>query len=158
MKRNVILGVVLLTFWMLLSGHFTPLFLVFAVLSVVLVMLISFRMDLADQLRDPIHLTPALLSYWLWLAKETVASNIDMVKRVWQRTPKIAPAVSRIKTTQTTRMGKVIYANSITLTPGTVTLDIDEEACELEVHSIDYELLKDLMGGDMDRRVSRLEK
>lgn len=156
--RYLVLGVVLLAFWGLLSGYFTPLFLCFGALSASLVVFISARMDRADQQRDSLHLTPAILSYWLWLAKETVTSNVDMVKRVWRRDLDIAPAVATIKTIQTTHVGKVIYANSITLTPGTVTLDVDEEAGELEVHSIDDELLQELMDGDMDRRVSKLSK
>ena len=158
MTRYLTLTTVLVVFWLLLSGHYTPLFFFFAALSIVLVVTISFRMDRVDQETDPLRLSPSLVSYCFYLAKETVMSNIDMVKRIWGRKVTIAPGVAKIKATQKTRMGKVIYANSITLTPGTVTLDIDEEREEFEVHSIDVALLEDLQKGEMDRRVSSLEK
>ncbi|MDX1695924.1 MAG: Na+/H+ antiporter subunit E [Ketobacteraceae bacterium] len=158
MKRYLTLGCALIVFWLLLSGHYTPLFMGFAAVSILLVMGVSVRMDQVDHEIDPVRLTPALVSYWIYLAWETVRSNVDMVKRVWRKEVNVAPAVARIKTSQKSRMGKVIYANSITLTPGTVTLDIDEEKQEFEVHSIDYALLRELEDGDMDRRITRLEK
>ena len=158
MIRYLLLGSILLVFWLLLSGHYTPLFLFFAAVSILLVIVISVRMDRVDGESDPVPVRPGLFQYWIYLAKETVISNIDMVKRLWRRDIKIQPAVTMIKATQISRMGKVIYANSITLTPGTVTLDIDEERGEFEVHAIDASLLEDLEGGEMDRRVTGLEK
>jgi len=158
LKRYLTLGTVLIVFWLLLSGHYTPLFFFFAAASIGLVVIISVRMDRVDHEIDPMSINPALFSYWFYLARETVRSNIDMVKRVWGREVSIAPGVAKIKPSQRSRMGMVMYANSITLTPGTVTLDIDEETEEFEVHSIDVALLKELEDGEMDRRISRLEK
>lgn len=157
MTRYLALSAVLVVFWLLLSGHYTPLFLFFAAVSIGLVLFINFRMDRIDNGLRMVRALPALIGYCLWLAKETVLANIDMVKRVWQPKMPISPRVAKIKATQTTRIGKVIYANSITLTPGTVTLDIDEEKNEFEVHAIVHSQIDDLQKGEMDSRVKKLE-
>ena len=158
LKRYLTLGAVLVVFWLLLSGHFTPLFFFFAAASIAIVMAISIRMDHVDGETDPVPRTTSLIVYWIYLAIETIRANVDMVKRVWHPGMKVEPGVARIKVSQQTRMGKVIHANSITLTPGTVTLDIDEETNEFEIHSINHELIADLEYGEMDRRITRLEK
>ena len=66
------------------------------------------------------------------------------------------PVVARIPTSQKTEMGQTIYANSITLTPGTTTLDIEGDT--LIVYALSYDGIQYLLGGEMDRRVKRLEE
>ncbi len=67
----------------------------------------------------------------------------------------INPCLFRVEATQREELGKVIYANSITLTPGTVTVDIDGD--ELVVHALSDSTKDDLETGEMDRRVTALE-
>lgn len=157
MSRTINIAIILTLFWLLLSGHYVPLFFFFAFVSIALVVWLSVRMDKVDEERDSIMLSPSLIKYWLWLAWEAVRSNADMVKRVWSPSLPISPAIGSVKTSQKTRMGRVILANSITLTPGTVTLELDEEKQELKVHAIDRALIEDLQSGDMDQRVSKAE-
>ncbi len=153
--RALSLGSILFLTWVLLSGYFTPLLLGFGVASSLIVVLIAARMDLLDPEGHPISMTPALAVYWLWLAYEIIKSNIDVARRIWSRGPDITPTLLRLRASQTSALGQVIYANSITLTPGTVTIQIDDG--ELLVHALAEEVGNDLAGGEMDRRVTWLE-
>ena len=67
----------------------------------------------------------------------------------------IAPRIVRVNGTQKTDLCRVIFANSITLTPGTVSLDLDEE--DIVVHALTEEAADDVQSGDMDSRVTALE-
>lgn len=153
--RALSLGSILFLTWVLLSGYFTPLLLGFGVASSLIVVLIAARMDLLDPEGHPISMTPALVVYWLWLAYEIIKSNIDVARRIWSRGPDITPTLLRLRASQTSALGQVIYANSITLTPGTVSIDIQGD--EITVHALTAEAARDLESGEMDRRVSRLE-
>ena len=112
-------------------------------------------METCDHETHPIHLTTRAVMYWPWLAVEIVKANIDVAKRVFSAGPNISPTVFTVKSSQKTELGQVIYANSITLTPGTTTMDIDEGT--FVVHTIAKDVGDDLSAGEMDRRVSLLE-
>ena len=60
-----------------------------------------------------------------------------------------------VKASQKTVVGVVTYANSITLTPGTVSVEV--EGNEITVHAITRDGAIDVAGGDMDRMVTRFE-
>lgn len=149
------LSVVLAIVWLLLSGHFEPLILVLGLASCVVVVAITRRMDLVDHEGHPIHLTRRAVGYWLWLSWEVVKANIDVAKRVLAPKLNISPTMVRLTASQKTDLGLVIYANSITLTPGTVSVDV--EPGEILVHALSRDAAEDLKGGEMDRRVSQVE-
>ena len=155
MFRAISLGLVLFATWLLLSGYFVPLILGFGVLSCVLVVLIARRMDLIDHEGHPIHLGIRGFTYWFWLAWEIVKANLDVAKRIVDPQLPISPTLVRVKTSQKSELGQVIYANSITLTPGTVSLRIGFD--EILVHAISREGAAELASGEMDRRATRLE-
>ena len=141
--------------WLLLSGIYQPLFFGLGVISCVICLAIAWRMDVVDRETYPIHLSLILPGYWLWLFKEIVLANIDVTKRILAPGLPINPQLFRVKATQHDALGKVIYANSITLTPGTVTVDIDGD--EFVVHALSEATRDDLETGEMDRRVTGLE-
>lgn len=138
-----------------MSGIFEPLILILGVFSCALVVVIAMRMDVIDHEAVPVHLTFKVLLYWPWLLWEIVKANIDVTKRVLGFAD-ISPTMVRIKATQKTDLGIVIFANSITLTPGTISIDVDEEGYIL-VHALSRDGTVGLEGGDMDRRVTELE-
>jgi multicomponent Na+:H+ antiporter subunit E len=138
-----------------MSGIFEPLILILGVFSCALVVAIAVRMDVIDHEAVPVHLTFKVLLYWPWLLWEIVKANIDVTKRVLGFAD-ISPTMVRIKATQKTDLGIVIFANSITLTPGTISIDVDEEGYIL-VHALSRDGTEGLEGGDMDRRVTELE-
>lgn len=96
------------------------------------------------------------LSYILWLIKEIAKSSLAVTKLIWSGDLKLSPSVAWIPTKQTTDFYRVIYANSITLTPGTIT--VCPENKRLLVHSLEGSSLKDLEKGEMDRRIDFLHK
>ena len=113
-------------------------------------------MDRVDHESNPVHLLQTLPSYFVWLLKEIVLANIVVVKHVWLGNDSISPTLATISASQKTDLGKVIFANSISMTPGTVTVDLVGD--RVMVHALSRESIQTLNTGEMDRRVSRLEK
>lgn len=155
MLRHVSLGLFLAVIWLLFSGHFDPLLLSLGLFSVVLVVLIAWRMDVVDHEGHPVHLTPAAITYFPWLLWEMIKANFDVARRILSREMPISPVCFELESSQKTAVGQVAYANSITLTPGTVTIDI--QGSRFTVHALARETMHDLQSGRMDRRVTRME-
>jgi multicomponent Na+:H+ antiporter subunit E len=145
----------LMLFWLMMSGDFSRLNLALGIASALLVVAISRRMDVFDQESQPFHLTPRLPMYWGWLAIKVIKSNLDVTRRIWTPGCPISPNVANLRISQETALGKVIYANSITLTPGTVSLKVEGD--EILVHSLSLADIATLQQGEMDRRVRELE-
>ena len=101
----------------------------------------------------PLFFFPRILNYLLWLFKEIFNSNIATAKVII--TDKIDPEIFTIKVSQNSDVGKATYANSITLTPGTVTTQIDKNT--FEVHALNSDFGDDVRNGEMDKKVSWLE-
>ncbi len=155
MRHVLSLSATLSVFWLLNSGHYTPLLLFFMVVSVLSVAALCHFMDVVDGESLPLNLTFTLPGYLLWLFKEVVKSNIAVARCVWLGTGSISPCVIRVSANQKSDLGIVIYANSITLTPGTVSIDL--EGNEIVVHALTRAAATDLLTGEMDRRVCRVE-
>ncbi len=156
MKHAVALFLLLLAVWLLNSGHYTVLITSFGVASCLLVVWLARRMGIADDEGVPIHLLPRLPMYLPWIAKEVVKSNLDTARRIFGLgRPDISPRLFEAPTSQHSDLGRVLYANSITLTPGTVSIRV--HGTKITVHAIAEEVADDLLKGEMDRRVTRLE-
>ena len=151
MANSISLWVFLYAFWLLLSGHYTPLLMGFGAVSCGLVVYIAHRMDVIDHEGHPSHLSLKILPYWVWLCWEIVKSNIDVAKVILSPKLPISPVMFKTKASQSQELGQVIYANSITLTPGTVTVGLVDGV--LEVHALTVEGAEAVLTGDMDRRV-----
>lgn len=155
MTRLISLFAVLFLFWIVLSGFFTPFLLAAGAVSALAVAWLANRMDVADHEGHPIHLGPAALTYWPWLMVEIVKSAWDVTKIVLSRNISVNPMLVRTPTTQKTAVGVAVYANSITLTPGTISIDVKQG--EILVHALTKEGAAGLLTGEMDRRVTRFE-
>jgi len=149
------LGLVLFGLWLLLSGFFVPLLLGLGAASVIAVVWMAHRMDVIDHEGHPIQLTARAFLYWPWLLKEIIKANFDVARIIVSRKMPIQPTVIQVKATQETELGQVVYANSITLTPSTVTIDIDKDM--IGVHALTRDAAEGLMSGEMDRRVTNME-
>lgn len=155
-KSAVALFIILMSVWLLNSGHYTPMIIAFGFASCILVVWLSWRMGIVDEEAIPVHLLPRAVLYAPWLAKEIFKSNVDVAKRVVSFGPvDVSPKVFDAATTQGSDLGRVIYANSITLTPGTVSIWVHGRA--ITVHAIAEEVAEGLAEGEMDRRVTWLE-
>lgn len=145
----------LFAIWLLLSGHYTLLLLIFGLLSTLLIVLLAHRAELIDREIHPVLLKPSLLPYWLWLAREMIKSNIDVSLRILNPRMPISPKIFTVRAGQKTDLGRVTYGNSITLVPGTVTVDVDDDI--FTVHALTQEAAADLESGEMNRRVCNVE-
>lgn len=140
--------------WLLLSGYYVPLIIGFGVASCLLSALIAYRMDVIDHEGHPIFLGPRIVSYWIWLLVEIFKANVDVAKCVLFPKRYLRPSLFTVTASQKSDLGRVIYANSITLTPGTVTVDLDDD--QVMVHSLTEGSAEGVKSGDMDRRVTKV--
>lgn len=135
MKHTISLGLMLGILWWVLSGYAKPLLLGFGVFSVAFTLWLARRMDAIDHESHPIHLSFGLLKFWGRLIVEIVVSNVQVLGAILSpRADAIQPHFLRVRVRQTTDLGKVILANAITLTPGTVSVALEGD--ELLVHAL----------------------
>ena len=140
--------------WLLLSGHYTALILSFGAVSVLIVIWFMWRMERVDEKLDVLPMRPRVLYYLLWLMWQVVLSNIDLVRRIWDPTLPIRPTWQRLDIKVTSSLAKTLYANSITLTPGTLTTNVRED--HFMVHSLSPDGIEDLRKGGMEEQIQRL--
>jgi multicomponent Na+:H+ antiporter subunit E len=141
--------------WLLLSGHYTTLILIFGAISCAFVTYLARRFDVVDHESHPLHMSWRLPGYWLWLLVEIVKANIDVGRRIIDPKLPIDPMLFEVDASQKTDLGRVIFANSITLTPGTVSVDMREG--KILVHALTAEGAEDLRQGTMNAKATALE-
>jgi len=157
MSLSARLAVTLLITWMLLSGLFKLQLLLLGALSIALVVWLSIRMRVLSHRGQPLYFRLAALArYWGWLLGEIMRSNIDVCRRVLVPSMPIRPALRAVAALPDSQLGEVIYANSITLTPGTTAICFTPEGRVL-VHALHEDSLADLDAGGMAERVRRVE-
>lgn len=145
-------GVVLFVFWLILSGHFEPLLLGLGFASVVLTVILAKRMNVIDHESYPLHLSSRFPAFLVYIFYEIVKSNIDVAKRIMKSGGKsISPQLIDIPLPQKSDLGRVIYANSITLTPGTVSMALSKDT--VTVHALTKATANDLCTGNMARAI-----
>ena len=141
--------------WVILSGHFTPFLLIAGAICAAITVAITLRMDLLDRRRDFLGPVWRLPLYWLWLAGQIILWSLIVARKVLAPRLDIDPVLERVPSSQRSDLGRVIYANSITLTPGTFSIDVGEG--DIEVHARTHAAMEYLKTNDMDRRVSATE-
>ena len=146
-------AVLLFLFWIFLSGHLEPLLLGLGMASVALTVFLSRRMNVIDHESYPLHLSSKFPGFFVYIFREIVKANIDVVTRILsRRKAPISPQMIEIPQSQETDLGAVIYANSITLTPGTVTIRLSKD--NLTVHALSKEAASELATGAMSEEIS----
>ena len=155
--RAALLFVVLMSSWLLMSGHYTLLIIALGVVSVAFCVWLSHAINAIDDEGLPTHIFARLPAYLVWLCGEIVKSNYATAKMILGGHSD--PEIFHVTATQKTAAGLATYANSITLTPGTVTVDIDESTSKDQflVHALHADFGDDVRSNDMDRRVTALE-
>jgi len=150
----LVLAVMLAAAWLLWSGFFKPLLLALGLFSCVLVLIIARRMHLFDQNVFAIRLSVRLFRFWVWLAREIVRSSLEVARVVLSPGLSISPTLVEIESGSSHPVDLAILGNSITLTPGTLTLNIEGQ--RLYVHALTRDGAEDLVEGEMNRRVAAL--
>ena len=141
-RYSLVLTLALGVFWIGLSGYFKPLLLTLGGISIALVILLCGRMKILDSETAPYLFVPKTLIYLSWLFKEIVKANVAVVKAVLNPDLEVTPTLVRIPVKHKTDIGRSMFANSSTLTPGTVSVEFDGD--ELVVHA----LLKEMASVD----------
>lgn len=147
-------AVVLSLFWLLLSGYIQPLLLSFGVISVFLVLLVIKRMDDVDQEVRQLSFSLSIFRYIPWLLKEIMASSFHVTKLIWGSPKNLSPTLAKIPLNNIPQEKQVLYANSITLTPGTLSLDINKH--EITVHALEAASIDELKEGAMENKIASL--
>ena len=153
--RTIALFALLFAFWLALSGHYTAFLIASGAGCAALVTLAALRMRTVDAEGFPVELFPRALTYFPWLAWEIAKSAWGVAKIIVDPRLPISPTMTVVKASQRTSAGVATYANSITLTPGTITVGV--EGNDLTVHALVRAGADDLEAGGMDRRVSQFE-
>lgn len=155
MRALLLLGL-LMAAWVLWSGQFQPLLLVLGAFSCLLTAYLTRRMGYFDNEVFALRFGLRLFSYWAWLAREVLRSSIDVARVVLDPRLPISPQTIEIKASATHPVDQAILGNSITLTPGTLALDVHRG--KIQVHCLTQAGADDLMSGEMDRRVAALRQ
>ena len=149
-------AILLSVFWLLLSGYIQPLLLSFGVVSVVIVLIVLRRMDALDQEPKKLGSGLRIARYLSWLIVEIVKSSIHVTKLIWSPARQLDPTLSKIPLNNVPKTRRVLYANSITLTPGTLSVDLDND--EITVHALQADSIEKLKEGRMEQKISGIWK
>lgn len=147
----------LLALWFVLSGYFDkPALVAFGVMSVGLCVYLAERAGALDPEGVPTGVFPGIIPYMMWLTLEIGKANIAVAREVLRPNLRLSPKMFRVKAVPKSDLGKTIFGNSITLTPGTVTVDVEEDW--IVIHGLTEELA-DVAGiEDMGRKVCALDR
>ena len=149
-----LLALGLIVFWLLLSGHYTALLIGLGGGSVLLILWLMGRLDEADGTRVRLRPTPGLLRYLPWLFGQVVRANLEVSRRILDPRLPVKPVCHNLEVDLDSDLQKTLYANSITLTPDTFTLQIRDDGRFL-VHALHPGSIEALRGGAMQRRVQQ---
>jgi multicomponent Na+:H+ antiporter subunit E len=152
-QAMLLLLLVLAITWVLWSGLYKPLMLGFGAFSCVLTVILAHRMGFFRH-QAMLKVLPSLPAYWWWLLREIIVSSIDVAKLILKPSLPISPIVVELEAESQSDIGRVILGNSITLSPGTVTLDMHEG--KLLVHCLTNESARALQEGEANRRAAEL--
>jgi multicomponent Na+:H+ antiporter subunit E len=154
--RTASLLALLIAAWVLWSGQFQPLLLVLGAISCLLTAYLTRRMGYFEDDLFALRFGARLFGYWAWLAKEVVRSSIEVARVVVNPRLPISPQIVEIQATASHPVDQAILGNSITLTPGTLALDVHRG--RIQVHCLTQAGADDLKSGEMDRRVAALRQ
>ena len=165
MKYTISLFLAMAGSWLIWSGHFQIwddhfhhyFILVLGLLSCLFCIWLAARMKIVDDESAPVQLgLRPFTTYFPWLMKEIVISNIKVAKIILSPRLKLQRRMITVIAQPKTELGRVILANSITATPGTISVQMEDD--KIQIHALSFEGAEEELSGDMDRRVCKLEK
>lgn len=147
----VTLFISLVATWLLWSGIYKPLLLVLGAASILLTFWLVSRMKYFDERLFALRFSLRLFRYWIWLGGQIIKSSLDVTRIVLSPSLPVSPTVIELKSESQDDFDIVILANSITLTPGTLSMDVYDGV--IKVHAVTEAGAQDLLDGDMNHRV-----
>ena len=148
--------IALFLFWYVLSGKNFILLISVGLICSVLIVFYQNKLKMVDDESMPISILPKAVLYWMWLYKEVIQSSLYVSKLILSREMDITPQYFKIKSNQKTTMGFNIFANSITMTPGTISVIINNTSKEIDIHALTMDTKASLQNGIMDKRIKKL--
>jgi len=145
-------AILLSTFWLLLSGYIQPLLLGFGAVSVIVVLFVLKRMDDVDQEKQEIGTGLRLMRYLPWLIWQIISSSLQVTKLIWGSADKVSPSLATINAKNIPPNKRTLYANSITLTPGTLSVDLVDG--EITVHALQSSSIEELEQEAMEKKIT----
>lgn len=144
-------------FWLLLNGRWTTEIAVVGVVLSALLYLFAWKfMDYGPKKEWAVaRRLFRIIGYFFYLVGEIFRSAAQTIHYIWSPRDQVVPTLTSFRTRLRTDAGKVVLANSITMTPGTITVSIQED--KLLVHCLDETFAEGLEGSEMERRVMRVE-
>lgn len=153
--RVVIAGLVFAATWVLWSGMLKPLLLALGLASVLLVLWLARRIGFFEPSMHTLHMLARLPGFWLWLLPEIVKANVAVTRIVLSPRLPVSPCITTVDASRLSLASQAVLANAITLTPGTLTLDVD--AGRIEVHCLTQAAARDLEAPGLIERAGRLD-
>ena len=149
---------VLFAFWWILNGKMTLELALIGLALSGLLRLFAWKFMGLGLRREwaVIRRVPALLGYVCWLVGEIGRSAAKTVRLIWSPTLICEPRLTSFRSRLRTAAGRTVLANSITLTPGTIT--VDTRGDRYLVHCLDTDFAEGLSGSEMERRILRVER
>lgn len=154
MKEKLTVFVVLLLFWVIMSGMFDAFHFSLGVICCALVAYFSTSLIFPERLTSWTRGVIGMMKYSPWLFKEILVANIQVAQIILhpRMLDKIDPHLIRFKTSLKRPLSRVTLAQSITLTPGTITVNIHED--EFTVYAL-TRATAEALPGEMEQRVAR---
>ncbi|MBN2467321.1 MAG: Na+/H+ antiporter subunit E [Deltaproteobacteria bacterium] len=147
---------ILMAFWCLLSGKFDIFHLSLGCICSLVIAYLSHDLLFANvRVGDARLIIQRFIAYMPWHLYQIAISNVHVAKLVLSPRMPIEPNVFRFKTKLESDMSWMALATSITLTPGTITIDI-EDSGEFVVHALDKKLAADLNAGEMEDKIAHI--
>ena len=156
MKYTLALAVILSASWLVWSGILTPFILILGGLSCLVTVFISLRMRVVDEEGAPLMMGVRTAFLFIpWLLLEIVKSNVAVTRTILSRDMNLKRNMVAVPIGPKSELGKVLLANSITLTPGTVSVRTGDD--EIMVHALSFEGAAEDISGEMNRRICNME-
>ena len=155
MRTQFLIAILLFIFWLTLSGYYSFLTITLGIASVILVVYLSTRMRVIGTGEHRLSLYLKLPVYAVWLIWQIILSNLQVAYRIMHPRLPINPQYIKVKLIGTHPLLHLIYANSITLTPGTISVDIEDGF--IHVHALSDANARDLLDGKMAEKILWLQ-
>ena len=158
MFRLVLIAVVLFAYWLALSGHYMPWLVISGAVISVAIVAFCWAKGITDAEGFPIGLANRGLFYWPWLVIQIVRSGLRVTRLILDPKRPISPTLVRVQARQTTAVGLVTYANSTTLTPGTISIEASEKTSTIWVHALERSSADGFQDDEMNAQVAWFEE
>ncbi|MCL5778874.1 Na+/H+ antiporter subunit E [Limibaculum sp. FT325] len=151
--RLILITLTLFGYWLLLSGHYDTWLVASGGVLAVAVVLFSLFKGITDVESFPIERLPRAMIYWPWLGWQMILSALNVTRIILDPKLPISPTMVKVRSTAGSAVGITTYANSITLTPGTISVEVSEGGRAIWVHAITREGAEGFADDPMDRWV-----